>query len=488
MRNRKKILAWVWLLTYCGAWALDLHSALAQVDTPSQGQWRWIQALDKITKDQQTVGAGCFVWIEEYARTGTSPNVVASYREYKRCGVSNTFSGNTAKIYNFPNAATVPTDTGGTTRTACFPTYSATQYSYTSGLGSTVTTTGGSSRVSGQFAYFGFNMAPTSSTVDCNNLSLATVETKKMTCGGTAATGSVAAAPLSPSTPAWNNTDVWLYEWTAGSNGAQATCTGGDTLMYDFGPIAQDCTATMVVRGNFNGYSAYAADCSCIPLGHVITSVTLPNTCNFAYGAGRPEVFLNHTDTLGATRTTAGQSFTNSDLNKFTSGESGIPVAGTDPNGGFAPGKIDPGAGQGGWIPGMGPTGPTNTSDVSPGHGPGGTGSGSGGTCASTNCNDDGTPDSGSVPGTPSFDSTVDSPDEESWTDLITSFVSSSPVIAAITGSGIDASGGSCSLSTTVMGATVDLGFCDIPSSLFTVMSLATLAIAHLVAFYIIFG
>jgi len=485
--KRKKILAWVWLLTYCGAWALDLHSAFAIVDEPSQGQWRWVQALDAITKDQQTAGAGCFVWLEEYSRTGTSPNVVASYREYKRCGVTNTFSGNTAKLYKFPNSATVPTTTSGGTVTACFPAYSATQYSYSSGLGSTVTTTGGSSRVSGQTGYFGFDMSATSSTVDCSNLSLATVETKKMTCSGGAATGSVAPAALSPATPAWNATDVWLYEWTAGSNGAQSTCTAGDQLLRDFGPIAQDCTATMVVRGNFNGYSAYAADCTCIPLGHVITSVSLPNTCNFAYGAGRPEVFLNHTDTLGATRTTAGQSFTNSDLNKFTSGESGIPIEGTDPNGGFSPGKIDPGAGQGGWIPNMGPSGPTGTSPVSPGHGPGGSGSGTGGTCASTNCNDDGSADVGTIPASPTFNPDVDSPDVDSWTDAITTFISGSPVIAAITGSGISASGGSCSLSTTVMGASVDLGFCDIPSSLFTIMSIATLAIAHLLAFYIIF-
>jgi hypothetical protein len=166
-----------------------------------------------------------------------------------------------------------------------------------------------------------------------------------------------------------------------------------------------------------------------------------------------------------------------------------IPIAGTSPTGGMADGYGIGGA-QGNVAPAPGSGG----SGTGIGNGSGGSGSSPGtgsGNCPAgvQNCNGDGSPDSGSVPGVPTFDGTVDGiPSEASptWVDQILTFMSSSPAVAAITGSGVTASG-SCSLSTTVMGASVDLGFCSIPSSFFTVMSGALLLVAHLVAFFIIF-
>lgn len=64
------------------------------------------------------------------------------------------------------------------------------------------------------------------------------------------------------------------------------------------------------------------------------------------------------------------------------------------------------------------------------------------------------------VPAVPTYDSDVTMPEELSIFDLITNFLSNSPLLAILNGSSVEASGGTCSVSASAFGGSFNLDFC----------------------------
>src|SRR5262249_6429066 len=112
---------------------------------------------------------------------------------------------------------------------------------------------------------------------------------------------------------------------------------------------------------------------------------------------------------------------------------------------------------------------------------------GGSGSCTTAGCLDETTPDSGAIPGVSSFYSSVTFPDETDLGDTIRAFITCNPNFGVISGSGGSATAGSCAVSSTTVAATVDFGFCDIPSRVWTTWGVLILAVAHLMAAYILF-
>jgi hypothetical protein len=71
-----------------------------------------------------------------------------------------------------------------------------------------------------------------------------------------------------------------------------------------------------------------------------------------------------------------------------------------------------------------------------------------------------------SVPQQGELDTNIDSPEEHSIKDLITGFLSQSPLIAVITGSGVQASSGQCSVEANVFNKPFKIDFCHWQSTL----------------------
>lgn len=459
-------------------------SADVQALPPVNG-WKWVQLLDYYNSQASTASAGCMFWIEEY---GTG-----NYRLWKRCGVSTTSSGTVRESLTLNGwSGTPPDDTGYTP-------------SPNSGIMCTLAnTTAFGCSASGGPGFGGtnyhLNSFVTNFSVDSSAHTISapgqdTYEKIVSSCTGARITGSLG--------PGSYSSVVGTYQWFVGQNMAgvkysntgtvSSTCRAADVLIQDFGSVPTDCTTSGgVVEGNVRGYRVIAGSCSCIPRNKDITYVGAGNVCTFENVVGDPALFAASTVTSGAAVSESGYTWTNTDLSNLPSGVVGLPVTG-DEAGVMPSGQ---GSGPTGHAGSPGPTSGTidgsgNATGSSPVTGnPTGSGGGSGsGSCTHTNCNDDGTEDLGSVPGVPTFDSTISGqPTEDSptWVEQVQSFASSSPIVSTITGSGITASG-DCALSASVMGASVDLGFCNIPSSFFTIMSAALLLVAHMVAFFIIF-
>lgn len=459
------------VIVVCLTVLLSAHLGIAD---PVPGTWSWGQALIKINTLSSSVTSSCRVWLEKY---GTS-----AYRVWKRCGVGSVASGSgLSDIYFTSSAGPVVSGIAAQCVTNGCVVWGKD--------GSGQLTSAGRNPVAGDGS-FPANQ-PTCSGLFCQGAGNGTdVENAySFTCTGAIIAGGAVNVQHSSPGLIYSLSGAYLRDTSASVNTVSASCTGSDSLVYDFGEVAQTCSEGVTVSAVVGGHESTVGSCTCPPIGYAITSYVAPNSCSFKGISGDPGHIADPTPSVvGTQKVVAGSTFTNNDLTSM--GATQIPIAGSSGTGGIADGYGITGA-QGGATPGTAPGG----SGPGPG-GIGGTGSGSGsgsgsGNCpvGVQNCNGDGSVDVYSTPGAVTYDSVISGqPTEDSptWVEQIQSFVSSSPVVTAITGSGVTASG-DCALSTTVMGATVDLGFCNIPSSFFSVMSVALLLVAHLVAFFIIF-
>jgi hypothetical protein len=438
-------------------------------DPPAIDQWTWMQVLDYENIQAAAVGSSCRVWLENY--TGNK------FRLWKRCGVNTTASGVWLKDLTFPNGGNFNWSFSECGSKGC------TQWSkdgggalQTAGSGPTPNTqfySGGEVRVDGAGGFvFG-----TDKTVK-NDYQISCVG--KVVAGGT-----VNAVGVGGGVALQWSTSSYLRDTSAGNNTPVSTCRNADTLIKDFGTVGTDCTMGGNVVSRIRGRAAIAGSCGCVPIKYGIDQVFPGDVCVFRPVHGDPATLGNNTMNLGEfLGSQAGKTFTNADLIKFQSGETGIPVSGSDAGGGQAEGYGF--SGPAGSVGGAGANGTPGVSGVVGGT-PGGSGGGGGGDCTSVGCLDEPTPDSGVIPGIPSLDSTVESPEASDWVDTIRDFIAGSPITGIITGSGVTAVSGECSVSTTIFGSTVEFGFCDIPSSVWTTWGVLILAVAHLVAAYILF-
>jgi hypothetical protein len=435
---------------------------------PASGAWRWDQVLHKYNSMSDSAASGCIVWMEKYS--------TSSYRSWSRCGVSNSVSGIHYEAYFFPNSFSQPIQSAA----AC-----------NAGGCSNFFNNGNGTLANGSTTPVGYSPVHSGQSITAEGGVLAWAGTSQVvhtnsytTCSGEKSSGDdgvvVGGNPL-----LWS-TSGFLRDTSTAANTLSSTCTNADTLGNDFGNVVADCHTQMTITGGpVNGRQDSLGDCGCIPVGYGIESYSEPNICHYRPLSGDPARPGSGVGSIGGTIYADGHTFTNDDLNTTAEGgPGGIPITGgfLPPGGGNPSGYGYPPGHNGQVTP---PIIGTGGGGVGGGGGGGGSGGG-GGTCQFTNCNSDGTEDVYTPPDSPTYDGSVAAPTELDWTQQVTSFISSSPAIAAINGSGIEASG-DCSLSASVYGGTVDLGFCNIPSSLFTVMSAALLSISYLVAFFIIF-
>jgi len=456
---------------------------LLSSDSPGQtvNGWRWPQVLDYIETLWASPASGCKYWLEQYNTN--------YYRLWKRCGVGSTAAGTSREEIQFNGwSGTIPgtvTDfTAGGTVTFWSSSLAATSGGVLSGTNAVATgfSWNGSPSPAGTWSMPG-QQVYRKDVLSCTGVSIAgSVSPTSTVPGFSSSTGHM-------TQPGNTNRVIGVNTGTVGG-----TCTAADTLDKDFGQVATDCTTSgNVVESNYHGRRVIAGSCSCIPNGFGIDEVFAGGTCIYRPIIGDPAAFGSNGASSGAA-SDPGYTFTNQDLATLPSGVVGIPVMGGGDSTGSPDGYGFTGDNTHVGSPsttgtGFSPDGNSSGSAPVTGSPSGGGGSGGSGSCTHTNCNGDGSEDSGSIPGVPAFDSTIaDQPTEDSptWVEQIQSFVASSPIVTTITGSGITASG-ACELSASVMGASVDLGFCNIPSSFFTIMSAALLLVAHLVSFFIIF-
>jgi hypothetical protein len=432
----------------------------------------WPEVLAQFNVQSAAVGSTCRVWMENYS--------AENYRLWKRCGVNATSSG--AKL--------IDVYLGGLF-TGVRPLESITAWTryFVDGSGTLLTTVGSGSPAAPTSWSMPSNKAGSvaATTWTFGTIALGFTNTLTFSCVGSVLSGT---PNFSLGTAGYfaSRDGAYLRDTSAANNTISATCRTADTLLFDFGSVAPSCTVSVEITALIRGRETTMGSCDCIPRGQGFTGYTSGSSCSFGSIIGDPAGAGLSTAVPGSNVTEQGHTFTNDDLNRLGGT---VPSIGSSATGGAADGYPLPGA-QG-------------TLSIPPGtngSGPGGSGTGSGsgsgttpgtgsGNCPAgvVNCNGDGSTDTGSVPSVPTYDSTISGGATDAsptWTDRILSFISTAPAVTAITGSSLSASG-SCSISGTVMGATVDLGFCSLPSSFFSVMSAALIAVSHLVALFIIF-
>lgn len=433
---------------------------------PSNGTWTWMQVVDYQIKVGATVGTNCRTWLENYSGN--------SFRLWKRCGVNTTVAGTRFIDLTFPNGGNFNWSSSECGSKTC------TQWSKDGGGSLQTASSGPTTNVqfySGAPAYVdsaGTFRFGTDATIK-NDYTITCI-------GNIISGGTVNQTGVGGGTALQWSSSPYLRDTSTANNTVSNTCKAADTLIKDFGNVATDCTTGGNIVSKVRGRAAIAAPCGCWPLRYGIDEVFPGDTCVFRPITGDPGSMGTNNNGLGETISSiAGKTFTNADLTKFESGEEAIPLSGSDTGGGMAEGYGYSGAA--GYTGGAGSTG---TPSIGGTIGPGGSGGGSG-SCTTAGCLDEPTPDSGIIPGISSFDSSVTSPDATDWVDTIRTFISGNPIVGVISGSGISAVSGSCAVSTTIFGATVDFGFCDIPSSVWTTWGVLILAVAHLMAAYILF-
>src|SRR5262249_51392620 len=234
----------------------------------------------------------------------------------------------------------------------------------------------------------------------------------------------------------WSSS-AYLRDTSTANNTVSNTCKNADVLLKDFGDVASDCTTGGNIVSKVRGRAAIAASCGCWPLKYGIDEVFPGDVCVFRPIHGDPGSLGNNNNAVGEfIGSQPGKTFTNADLGKFTSGETGIPISGSDAGGGIPEGYGF--SGESGWTGGAGGNGsPSVGGTIGSGGGSGGSGS-----CTSAGCLDEPTPDSGTIPGVPSFDSSVESPEATDWVDTVRTFIASNPISGIISGSGVSAVSG----------------------------------------------
>lgn len=442
---------------------------------PSFGNWKWPYALAKINAVSEIVGSTCRIWVEVYGSN--------SVRVWKRCGVLTTSSGVTFTSIDFAGWSGVSTGTGSD-GTALPSGGSGCTWGQT---GITVQACGVTPDGGGGGYVTGFNIVPRPTPsgfvwADGTSPGQELYTIKNSSCVGQGLSGSRGPGAFDTAPPirfhfglSGSGTVPPKYRSTVVGSVA-GVCKTADSLVIDFGVVAPDCNNKWLISGRTSSRAILSGSCDCIPLHHGIEAVTPGPICSFIPISGDPAGFgAGAPGGVGTTQTGTGHIFTNADLDLLGGS---IPVAGSSGTGGMSEGLGFGGAGGG----------------VSPVAGGPGTGGGSGtggGGCPidDPNCGDDGESEGGSLPGIPNYNSTYgegDLPIVKNWIQTIRDFLSGSPIVSAISGSGLTASG-SCALSASVYGSNVDLGFCSVPGELWVMMSGFTLLIAHLVGAFIIF-
>jgi hypothetical protein len=438
-------------------------------DLPANGKWSWIQVLDYENEQAALVGPNCRVWIENY--TGNS------FRLWKRCGVVNTASGVWLKDLTFQAGGNFPSWAGSECGAK-----GCTQWSKDGG-GSLQTASSGPTP--GVQFYSGAQVRIDGSNIFTFGTDATIKNDYQVTCTGKVVAGGVVnQVGVGGGVALQWSSSSYLRDSSAANNTPSASCKAGDTLIRDFGDVASDCTMSLNIVSKQRGRAAVSASCGCVPIKYGIDQVFPGDVCIFRPVIGDPATLGNNNNNVGDVLTSQpGKTFTNADLARMPSGETGIPVSGSDANGGQSETYGFTGASDS--VGGAGTNGTPGVAGVQGGTS-GGSGGGSG-SCDSAGCLDEPTPDSGVIPGVPTYDATVTSPESSDWVQSVRDFISGSPVMGIISGSGVTAVSGACSVSTTIFGATVDFGFCDIPSGVWTTWGVLILAVAHLMAAYIIF-
>lgn len=448
--------------------ALFADLGTAGASDPAMGGWKWNEALTKIiAQSAAQIGTGCYTWLENY--TGTS------YRLWKRCGVNATASGITVNEYTFPWTGNTDTWATGNPNTQ----YRVTQ----NGDGTIAVNTGGipqsTAMSAGSKISTGSNNAlqwviPTA-TVHWNYTTTCTgVRSASLPVSEYGALG-----PIS-----WTTVGPFIRDTSTAHNTLSGTCTGADTLLVDFGSVVPDCSLQIQVLAVSQGRNQNSGvACNCLPLGYAIRNYVTPNTCTVSNITGDPAKY--GLDSVGDNKIVPGTTYTNSDLGNQTDGITGIPVIGGSSGSGMAAG--DAGSGPTGSVtPGEGGNGSGSGTVVGGGSGGSGTGTGSGNCVAgAVNCNGDGSEDSGSVPSGSTFDDTITSPELGDWQSSITTFISGSPLVGALSGSHVSATSGSCSTSFSFHGHSVTIDFCA-RAAWFELAGTFLLIAANLGAFYIV--
>lgn len=436
---------------------------------PSFNNWSWPHALDKINTLSESIGSNCRLWVEAY---GSS-----SYRVWKRCGVNATASSAYVKDYSFIWSGSLNVTNGS----ACNS--SGAQRLIQNGDGTLQFNT---ACPNGSLSWSAGSVAK----ADGGILTWVQPDSTRfndygLTCVGSS-TGGTVDGVLGGNALRWSTVGAYVRDTSAAGNTVSSTCLNADSLLIDFGAVASSCDSTQSITAVVRGHEASVGSCGCIPLGFGITSYTAPNTCSVARITGDPAKVGDSSPPVGSSVSVPGDTFTNEDLASLPSGSGQIPIAGSDANGGIADGYgIDgpqggatPTAGSGGSGPGLGGTGGTDG-------GTGGGGTGGGGTCEFENCNDDGTEDIGTIPNVPEYDPGLDTLVEDDWVTAAQNFLSSSPLIAALQGSTVSASGSECSFAGSAFGESFTFNFCSYGSALAALGTLLVV-ISHLAAFFIV--
>lgn len=463
------IRCWLVFALVFAVW-LSVDLGTAQAADPAINTWKWDQVNDRVVHDVATVGSSCRVWVEKY---GTN-----QYRSWKRCGVNGTSSGITIISNTFgvtdsqtflslanpvPWLSIAKDGTGAITSAATGPSSGGTHY-YSNSV--VITPAGAMS----------LNM-PNQRLLSSNYTT---------SCVGSVLTGFVD-TPGGINQQDFTTLGSYVRDSTTAHNTLSGACTAADTLLVDFGTVTPSCQADFNYSMVFRGREVMSGPCSCLPLGYGIEDFLQPNQCSLINIVGDPARPNDALPGVGGSVRLAGNTFTNLDLPNETYYPGVIPVVGSDPNGGLAPGSggaIGPGGTMGTGANGVGQSG--GVSGVAGGGGGSAPGTGSGNCVAgAVNCNGDGSEDSGSVPSGSSFDDTITSPELGDWQSSITTFISGSPLVGALSGSHVDATSGSCSTSFSFHGHSATIDFCA-RAAWFELAGTFLLVAANLGAFYIV--
>jgi hypothetical protein len=442
--------------------------AFSAASEPEFGGWKWGVALEYINNQSDAVGAGCRAWVEKYS--------TSSYRLWKRCSVGSTASGVWLKDFTFSRS-----DSGTISNFFNCGAIGCRKYDK-DGAGA-ITQTSNNPPSASTFYNDAKSVDFTGGLLDWGHPGNLKQNDYQVSCTGNVMAGGTVNATIGDNVLRWSALGLYIRDTSSANNTVSGTCKSADTLIKDFGNISTDCTSNGSITARFRGRAAIAGDCGCIPAGHGIDHQTPNNTCVFRPITGDPASMGSSTAAIGSAVSQNGHTFTTADLAGYTSDDGTvIPISGSNAGGG-----ISEGYGFSGPSGSAGAVAPTGTGFVGNGGG-GGIGPGPGGTaCESAGCLDEPTPESGFIPGVPGYDGAVESPEAVDWVDTIRDFIAGSPITAVITGSGVTAVSGECSVSTEIFGSTVEFGFCDVPASVWTTWGVLILALAHLMAAYILF-
>lgn len=434
------------------AWSIFMVGTAA----PAEGA-SWRDVKNKHDEVAATMGAGCRVWVEAY---GTNNR---SYRVWERCTTRGTNArASWGNIYEFPNAATTPTN-----KSSVGTMYSCNWSVSTSPMGLGQPYFGGGVHYDPGGSYpYEFNSGPASyGTIgrDCVGGSTGTMTSQPTTLRG-----------LASYCPIGYGRDT-------------VNCLAMDVLKGTY-ENTEDGTCQTFYTGLMDKQGKRNHSCGCIPRGYAGTVMINQeaNVCQSVRVIGDPSYFPGGATVPGG----AGSTDATDGAPRIT-GEPGTGGEGTEGGTGTTP--TVPGT------PGGGTEGQTGSSSVPvSGGGPGGAVVVSGtaaGNKVATSTKDELDDDAENtplppLPGEGEYDGSIESitPEEQDWPQLVRDFMANSiPLVAAIRGSGVQVSSELCQLDSSFMGQTISFDFCVFESILQT-FGVFVVGIASLYSLLIITG